>query len=295
MRYALVTPVRDEAANLRRLGEALLAQTLPPQAWIVVDNGSTDESRDVAAELGRRADWVRLLTVPGEERPRPGTPIVRAFKAGLAALDEIPEVVVKLDADISFEPTYFEQLLAEFGRRPRLGIASGVCLEQNPEGEWVQTRVTGDHARGAVRAYRRECLDEVGPLEERMGWDVVDQLRAVVLGWEAGLLQHLAFYHHRRVGERDGGGRRRWQALGESSYYMGYRWSYLVLRALHHAPRDPAALALLTSFAAAAVRRRPRLDDPAVVAHLRNEQRLRNLRGRVRAAKSPPPVASSTG
>jgi hypothetical protein len=200
---------------------------------------------------------------------------------------------VKLDADISFEPTYFEQLLAEFRRRPRLGIASGVCLEQNAEGEWVQTRVTGDHARGAVRAYRRECLEEVGPLENRMGWDVVDQLRAVVRGWEAGLVQDLVFYHHRRVGERDGGGRRRWQALGESSYYMGYRWSYLVLRALHHAPRDPGALALLTSFAAAAIRRGPRLDDAAVVAHLRNEQRLRNVRSRVREAKSPPALAGT--
>jgi hypothetical protein len=119
-----------------------------------------------------------------------------------------------------------------------------------------------------------------------MGWDVVDQLRAVVRGWEAGIVQELVVYHHRRVGERDGGGRRRWQALGESSYYMGYRWSYLALRALHHAPRDPAALALLASFALAAARRRPRLDDPAVVAHLRNEQLLRNLRRRWREAKS---------
>ena len=201
--------------------------------------------------------------------------------------------MVKLDADISFDPTYFEQLLAEFARRPRLGIASGVCLEQDADGEWVQTRVTGDHARGAVRAYRRECLEEVGPLEDRMGWDVVDQLRALVLGWEAGLLQDLAFDHHRRVGERDGGGRRRWQALGESSYYMRYRFSYLVLRALHHAPRDPGALALLTSYAGQAVRRRPRLDDPAVVAYLRDEQRLRNLRRRVRDAKSPTAVTGA--
>ena len=69
-----------------------------------------------------------------------------------------PEIIVKLDADVSFESDYFEQLLAAFESEPRLGIASGVCYELE-RGVWTARHVTGDHVRGATRAYRKACLD----------------------------------------------------------------------------------------------------------------------------------------
>jgi glycosyltransferase involved in cell wall biosynthesis len=275
--YALVTPIRDEAANLERLAASIDSQTLLPLAWAIVDNGSTDTTVDVATEFARTRPWVRVTSIPPEEGPpRPGAPIVRAFHAGLRELNADPSVIVKLDADISVDPGHFQHLLNAFAEEPRLGIASGTCLEKR-NGNWEPVRVARGHVRGAVRAYRRECLREVLPLEERVGWDGIDELKASVLGWATRMLPDLAFYHHRPLGSRDGAPSARWRSQGEAAYYMGYRFPYLLLRSLHHARRHRAALSMISSYLAAAFRREPRYDDADVRDYLRRKQRLRVL------------------
>ncbi len=288
--YAVITPARNEADNLRRLAASLVDQTLEPAAWIVVDNGSSDESQDVVAALSDQCDWISLVNVPGADRARPGAPIVRAFEAGVAALDTVPDVVVKLDADVSFDVDYFERLARAFSDDPTLGIAGGICYELE-NGVWTATRVTGDHVRGASRAYRRACLEQVSPLEQRVGWDGIDELRASVLGWRTYIVPGLIFHHHRKVGERDGARHRRWYAQGAGSYFMGYRFSYLALRTLHRARQDPAALAMIAGYTASALRREPRYDDVAVRAYLRRQQSLRTLPARVGEALGRRPVS----
>ena len=282
--YALVTPARDEAANLSRLARSLATQTHLPERWVIVDNGSSDETPEVLDELARRFSWVRTATVTGTAKPVPGAPIVRAFHAGLRILGCEPDIVVKLDADTSMEADHFRRLLEEFAADPALGIASGTCLEQGADGEWRPMRTTAGHVRGAARAYRRECLQQVLPLEERVGWDGIDELKASVLGWTTRMLPDLTFYHHRPLGSRDGSRTARWRSQGEASYYMGYRFSYLVLRSVHRARRDVAALAMISSYAAAALKREPRCADDAVRAHLRRRQSLRYLGLRAREA-----------
>ena len=49
--FAAITPTRNEAENLRRLAPCMAAQTHPPVRWIIVDNGSTDETPAIAREL----------------------------------------------------------------------------------------------------------------------------------------------------------------------------------------------------------------------------------------------------
>jgi glycosyltransferase involved in cell wall biosynthesis len=281
--YALITPARDEAENLRRLGAALLAQTVLPSEWIVVDNGSTDDTPTVAAELAAGRPWIRFLRVPGEAAARPGAPVVRAFHAGLATLSSQPDVVVKLDADVSFEPDYFERLLDAFASDPRLGIAGGRC-DELANGEWRPQHVTGGHVRGAARAYRADCLADVLPLEEGMGWDGIDGLTAAARGWKIEVVPGLAFRHHRSVGERDGARRARWLAQGRGMWAMGYRPGYVLVRTLFRARRDPAALAMVWAYAAAALRREPRLADPGARAELRRRQSVRSLPLRAREA-----------
>jgi glycosyltransferase involved in cell wall biosynthesis len=276
MTYAVVTVVRNEEESLRRLGDCMHVQVVRPSEWIIVDDGSTDGTLAAARALSTNYPWIRAVTAPAE----------LAFKAGLDALEAIPEVVVVLDADISLRADYFARLLDEFARRPRLGIASGACFELNA-GAWTRTHVAGDHVRGAARAYRRECLEKLSPLNEQAGWDTVDEVRAAVQGWETGIIDDLSFFHHRRPAVRDRG-TNRWWALGECSYYMRYRWPYLVLRALHNARRDVGALVMIPAFVGAALHRKPRLDDEAVIRCLRAQQRLRYLRRRAREKSARP-------
>lgn len=281
--YAVITPARDEAAHLPRLAASLSAQTVRPSRWIVVENGSADETIAVARGLEGELDWMRVVACEPASRAARGAPVVHAFHAGLAALDIEVDGVAKVDADVSFGEDYFERLLAAFARDQELGLASGTCYDRLT-GSPQERRVTGDHVWGAARVYRWTCLNDVLPLEECMGWDGIDVVKAQTYGWRTATLRELPFHHHRLEGARDGSRWSAWTAQGNAARFMGYRPSYLVLRSLHRAWREPAAVAILWGYLAAASRREPRCSDRAVVARLRAGQRLRLLPARAREA-----------
>jgi glycosyltransferase involved in cell wall biosynthesis len=281
--YAVVTPARNEAENLRRLAGSIRAQDFQPAAWVIVDNGSTDETRDVAEELAAVAGWILVVGAPGEAAPARGGPVARAFTAGIEALPHEPDIVVKVDADISVDPEYFEQLLLEFQRDERLGIAGGTCYELE-DGEWVARHVTGDRVRGASRAYRWACLQDVLPFENRAGWDGIDEVRAAGRRWRTRSFAHLRFYHHRTEAARDESRRRRLFETGRSNWYSGYRPSYVLARSLFKARKEPVAVALFAGYLVAAIRREPRCEDRSAREFLRRQQALRRLPLRAREA-----------
>jgi glycosyltransferase involved in cell wall biosynthesis len=281
--YSLVTPTRDEADNLSRLAESVAAQSVLPRSWIIVDNGSTDPTPALIEKLEARYSWIRSATSPPTADPEPGAPVVRALHAGLAELDGDDVVVVKLDADVSFAPDYFERLLQEFEADPALGIAGGECLELD-DGEWHAVHVTSSHVRGAVRAYRRDCLDVVLPLVEGLGWDTVDELQASVHGWRVAVVPGLQFRHHRALGARDGFPWSRAVRQGAAAHYLGYRFWYLAARSLFRARKGPTALGMLWGYAGSAIARRPVHPDEAVRAELRRRQAFVALPTRIREA-----------
>lgn len=281
--YAVITPVRNEVANIRRLAGALAGQERKPVAWVVVDTGSTDETPAIVAELAEAHPWIVTATLEGAQDLARGGPIARAFELGYSGLEAKPDVIVKLDADTSFGPGYFARLLAEFAADPQLGMASGTCHELE-DGEWRERHVTGSTVWGASRCYRRECLASVLPLEQRMGWDGVDEFRANARGWKTRTFKDLPFHHHRREGERDGAKHLARLAQGRAARYIGYRFWYLSLRALWHARKEPAALAMIWGYAEAALKREPRLADADARAYLRRQQSLRLLPSRAAEA-----------
>ena len=281
--YALVTPARNEAADLPRLADCVTRQTRRPLRWVIVDHGSTDDTGRIASAVAAADDRVRVVHTIGERVPTRGGPVARAFLAGVEDLDCEPDVVVKLDADVSMGDDYFEKLLAKFASEPGLGIAGGTCYELE-DGEWRPRHVTGGRVRGATRAYRWRCLQDVLPLENRPGWDGIDELKAIARGWRTTSFRDLRFDHHRPLGRRDESRTRRLFEVGRATYYTGYRPSYLILRSLYKARRELKALAMIAGYISSAVHREPRCADPAVLAYIRREQRLRSLHLRAREA-----------
>ena len=233
--------------------------------------------------------WAVVITSPGavtragalEAGRREGRDVL-AFNAGVMALASRPDVVLKLDADVSVEANFFERLLGEFQADPLLGIAGGVCLELE-HGEWRERFVAGSHVRGATRAYRRACLEDVSPLVERLGWDGLDEAKATLSGWH--VRQHSGTAVPPPPPGRPTG--RCWQLVaiaGATARFMGYRFWYLAVRSIFWARRDPRAVAMIAGWLKDAIARRPMYDDPAVVAQIRREQSLRKLPLRAREA-----------
>jgi biofilm PGA synthesis N-glycosyltransferase PgaC len=280
--YAAVTPAWNEGANLRRLAECVAEQTLLPRRWVIVDDGSTDDTGVVARRIMRELDFATVVELPVTEPTTiRGGPIVAAFHAGLAALTPGADVVVKLDADVSFQADFFERLVRAFEQDSALGIASGTCYEQDSAGVWRPQYTARDHVRGATRAYRAACLESVLPLEERMGWDGIDELKAQVAGWRTASLRELPFHHHRPLGARERAWTK-WVGQGDMAHYMGYRFGYLLARTGFRSLREPAAAGMLWGYVAAAARRHQRYADPEVLGHLRRQQSLRALPQRAR-------------
>ena len=209
---------------------------------------------------------------------------MRALHSALATIEQAPDVVVNVDADVSVPRHYFEKLLHAFADDEHLGIASGSAYELR-NGDWAQRHVTGDNVWGATRAYRWQCLQQIMPLEERFGWDGIDVVMAHARGWRTRTLLDLPFRHHRVEGIRDSGRLQRWAGVGRTAYYMGYRVPYLLARTMFQARNDPAAVAILWGFGAAAIRRERRLADEPARKLLREGQRLRTIARRRREAR----------
>jgi glycosyltransferase involved in cell wall biosynthesis len=277
--YATITPARDEVENLARLGPCLEAQTVRPLEWIVVDDGSTDGSFELVEAFAAEWPWIRAVRSAGvrthagplEAGRRVGRDVI-AFNTGVEQLRSKPGVLFKLDADVSFEPDFFERLLDAFDADPRLGIAGGECLELE-NGEWRLRNVTGGHVRGATRGYRWACFEDVSPLTVQLGWDGIDEVEARLAGWETRSIRGVSFRHHRPVGARDGAWSS-YESQGATARFMGYRISYLVARSLFRALRDPRALGMVVGWAKAAREGQPRHDDDAVRSYIRSQQRL---------------------
>lgn len=284
--YAIVTPARNERTNLPRLAGSVIAQHQRPEHWVIVDDASDDGTREIAAALSEEHDWIAVLdagSAGGElaNGRREGRDLL-AFRAGVEALPQPVDVVIKVDADVSCDADYFERLVAAFADDPKLGIASGACWEQDG-GVWTRRKVVETHPRGATRAYRWAAVPELMALKPVMGWDGLDEIRVSLKGYSTRTLVDLPFRHHRIEGGRETDRLRAKVLQGTTSWYMGYRPSYLLLRALYRARDEPVALAILWGYARSAVRRAPRC-EPEIVRAVRERQRL----GMVVRRGSPP-------
>ena len=90
-RYLLISPCRDEAQYLRRTLDSVAAQSVPPALWVVVDDGSTDDTPAILEEYTRQLPYLRVVRRVDRGRRRVGPGVIDAFYAGLETVDlEMP-------------------------------------------------------------------------------------------------------------------------------------------------------------------------------------------------------------
>jgi biofilm PGA synthesis N-glycosyltransferase PgaC len=285
-RILIVSPVRNEAAHIERVVHAVAAQELAPARWIVVD----DQSDDGTFELLRALEpEVRFLTVmdAGEASAPPVSDRlaraaeVRAFNLGLSATDwRAFTHVMKLDGDIELPPTYLRMLMERFEADPALGLAGGVLVEPAADGRLRPIRIPRNHVHGALKCYSRECFERIGGIEERLGWDTIDETFARMRGFTTHSFTELVSVHHRPLASADGTLRGH-ARHGECAYIAQHPTSWVALRAFKVARRRPLGLsgvAFFYGFARAAARRVERVQDAEYRRFTRRELRTRMLR-----------------
>jgi poly-beta-1,6-N-acetyl-D-glucosamine synthase len=282
-RVLLITPARDEATYLEKTIRAVIAQARTPDLWLIVDDGSTDETPQILERFAAEAPFLKVLTAPARVN-RAGTDGLaiaaeaRAFNVALATVDIADFTHIgKLDADIELPPDYFEHLLERFAEEPELGIAGGTLLEPSG-GSWQPTKVPAYHVRGALKLYSRECFEAIGGIEERLGWDTIDETYARMRGYATRSLPELASYHHRPVATRGGALRGR-ARHGQCAYILRYGLLWALARSFKVATQKPYVLsgfAFLYGYLRSVVRSEQKIDDDGFKRFVRRE-----LRGRV--------------
>jgi glycosyltransferase involved in cell wall biosynthesis len=286
--YSIVSPVRDEAPYLPRTAASLLHQHHPPRAWVIVDDGSTDATPEIARELAREHAWIQLVQSGGHGPRARGGRVVHAFDTGLAALGQQTELVVKLDGDVHLPAHYFAWVAALFASDPRAGIVGGTSIVHDGR-RWRADHRSLHTVPGVAKAYRASCLEEIGGLRPAMGWDGIDEYGARARGWHVHVLHELPILHYKRRGAAQRWYRARWEE-GVAAHYMGYRSSFVALRTAYRMarerPRVAGGITLGLGFAWNRARRRPQVDDQLARAELRREQSAR-LRALLRGATPP--------
>src|SRR5215467_10736335 len=125
-RYVLISPCRNEASFIRRTLDSVAAQTVPPALWVVVDDGSADETPKILQEYSRNLPYLRVVRRDDRGRRSVGPGVIEAFYSGLQTVDLGQfDYLCKLDMDLDLPPRYFEELMLRMEREPRLGTLSG--------------------------------------------------------------------------------------------------------------------------------------------------------------------------
>lgn len=278
-RYCVVTPCRDEARFARRTLEAMVRQSEPPGLWVIVDDGSKDETPAILAEYAARVPWIRVVRRADRGDRKMGGGVIEAFDAGLELVDlDAFDYVCKLDLDLDLPPGYFAGLMDRMEANPRIGSCSGKAyfVRGDPgapipfplEGDrrLVSERIGDDVSVGASKFYRVECFRQIGGFVRAVMWDGIDTHRCRQLGWIAASWDDVAlrFLHLRPMGTSHKSwwtGRAR---HGSGQYFMGTGPVWMLAAAIFRMSRPPlvvGGIAMLWGYLRSALTRAPRYGD----------------------------------
>lgn len=288
-RYLLISPCRNEAEYMRQTLDTVVAQSVLPAKWVIVDDGSTDATPQILAEYAARHDWIQIVTRKDRGHRAVGPGVIDAFYTGYEAVNpDDYEFLCKLDLDLRLPPRYFEILMDRMEANPVIATCSGKAyIEEN--GVLVDERHGDETSLGMTKFYRVSCFKAIGGFVREVMWDGIDCHRCRMMGWEACSWNEpdLRFVHLRPMGSSQQGvytGRKR---HGYGQYFMGTGFFYMAASALSRVNQHPyllGSVAMLWGWVESAIKGKPRYADPVFRAFLRRYQWRSLLVGKQRAA-----------
>lgn len=283
----------NEASHLPQLLDSMRDQQRPPDRLVLVDDGSTDASAQIAERFAAEHDFALLLRRPQRPQDRDRlaqAPELRAFHWAFRRLDEPFDLVGKIDGDLQLTPRTLAHLERCFVDDPQLGLTGPYLSEIGPDGVRRRDNAPSHHVRGALKLYRRACFDAIEPIPEILGWDTIDEIAARMHGWQT-RSEPIADgdpLHLRPTGAQDGTVRafRRW---GACAWGFGAHPLHVLggtVRRIPERPRGLGAVNYLAGWAIAGLQRCARA-DAEVRAFGRREQ-LDRMRPQTRVRSQAP-------
>jgi len=276
LRYVLITPARNEASLIEKTIESMIHQTLLPEKWVIVNDGSTDGTAEIIRPYVAQYSWIELVQMP-QRRDRSFAAKVQAFNAGYERVKDLEhEIIGNLDADLSFDAGYLEFLLSKFSEDATLGVAGTVFKEEGYSSE--QQSFEGHyHVPGGCQLFRKKCFEEVGGFipNQAGGVDWIAVTTARMKGWKTRSFREKSFFHHRHLGMANRHPLTATFSYGEKDYFLGGHPVWELLRTAYRATKPPyliGGFALGLGYGWAMVRRMKRPISKELMAFHRIEQ-----------------------
>jgi biofilm PGA synthesis N-glycosyltransferase PgaC len=282
VRYVLLTPARNEEAFIGRTIESVLAQTLKPLRWVIIDDGSSDRTREIIQGYLPAHSFIRMISVERKGDRNWGQKAA-AFAQGVANCRDLQyDFIGNLDADISLEPDFYEGVFKAFASDLSLGLAGGIVYNKFGE-RWITWDNTLDSVGGQTQMFRKACYEQFGgyPRLRYGGIDVAAEVTARMQGWKVRKFTTLKAFEHRLNGTAQASLLRARMVEGRRFHSVGYGFLFYSMRCLYRSAEKPfllGGLAAWWGFVVSCLLRRPIQLPPNVVRYLRREQRQRMLR-----------------
>jgi glycosyltransferase involved in cell wall biosynthesis len=287
-RYCLITPCRDEAKYARVTLDSVLKQTVPPALWVIVDDGSKDETPQILAEYAAKAPFIKIIRRADRGDRKLGGGVIEAFDEGYAAINPSDfDYVCKFDLDLDIPPRYFEALMERMEANPRIATCSGKPY-MDLDGKLVNEMCGDENSVGMIKFYRTEAFEQIGRFVRMLMWDGIDCHRCRMLGWIAVSWDdpEIRFTHLRPMGTSH---KNWWTGRvrhGVGQWFMGTGPTYMLSSVLFRMTRPPivvGGLAIAWGYIRSWWRGEPRYGDAEFRRFLRKYQWACLTQGKAKA------------
>ncbi|HMF84964.1 MAG TPA: glycosyltransferase family A protein [Nitrospiraceae bacterium] len=273
----LITPARNEAALIEKTIQSMIEQTALPVKWVIVNDGSTDETGNIVKRYLPNQNWMELVEIP-QRQDRSFAKKVHSFNAGFERVKGLQyEIIGNVDADISFGKDHFDFLLSKFRDDPSLGVAGTVFREDGGYSSETDSFEGHTHVSGQCQLFRRQCFTEIGGYVPHRagGIDWIAVVTARMRGWKTQSFRERWFFHHRHLGTAERGPLASGFSYGEKDYYMGGHPIWELFRVAYRMTKKPYLIsggALGLGYVSAFLSRTPRPVSDEFIKFHRGEQ-----------------------
>lgn len=284
--YVLITPARNEEAFIEKTIESVIKQTVLPERWVIVNDGSTDATSEKVRPYLVDHPWITLIDLP-VRKERHFAAKVSAFNAGRDKVRDLDYVIIgNLDADVSLDADHFEFLMSQFVKEPELGVAGTTFREDGDYSSASDSFEGHTYVSGQCQMFRRQCFDEIGGYKPNRagGIDWMAVTHARMIGWKTRSFREKSFFHHRKLGTAERGRFASSFSYGEKDYYLGGHPIWEMFRVAYRMTKPPflvdgAALGLGYAWAFISRQKRPVSDELMRFHRKEQMQKLRAILG----------------
>lgn len=278
-KYILITSARNEEKFIEATIKSVLDQTIKPLKWIIVSDHSNDRTDEIISKYSGKDSFIQLIKLEGEQRRDFASKVFAIQKAYNLVKDIEFDFIGILDADITFQPNYYESILHEFDQNERLGIAGGGFYDVF-ENKRIKIPFSPYIVRGAVQLFRKLCFNDVGgflPLKWG-GEDTIACTIARMKGWEIQTFESIIVLHHRKTGSVGENILQINYHLGKRDYHRGLITLAQFLKSLSRITDNPFLLGGLSQIAgywSCKLKKEKLILDDQTLNYIKQEQIIR--------------------